>query len=298
LNLEKVDSDGFLFHSFQGDKILIVTALKPINQSDFKSFKSADQSNAHTHADYNAKFKKLQSEIASGRFKKVILSRTKMVDTKQEALTIFNQLNGAHSNTFNYVISNSKIGTWIAATPELLLSTDGSNLKTMALAGTKTAAETWSKKEFEEQKFVTDTIVDNLNEANCRNINLDGPKTTHAGKIEHLLTNISAKMPHESGWIKVLEGLHPTPAVCGIPTTEAKQYIPKLEGYNREFYAGFIGIMKGNKKDFFVNLRCMQLHENSAKLYVGGGITAQSDQDAEWEETERKGQTLARVLKG
>tara|TARA_B110000037_G_scaffold220367_1_gene288043 strand:+ start:23204 stop:24022 length:819 start_codon:yes stop_codon:yes gene_type:complete len=272
--------------------------LEAIAEGDFKSFKSADTSSIQAQTDYNTKFKNLQSEIESGRFKKVILSRTKTIDTNLDALTIFNQLNTAYGNTLNYIISNSEIGTWIAATPELLLSVDGNHLKTMALAGTKTTAEVWSKKEFDEQKFVSDTIVDNLNAANCTDIKLEGPKTTQAGKIEHLLTNISAEMTRERDWINVLKGLHPTPAVCGIPTSEAKQYIPDLEGYNREFYAGFIGMMKGNKKDFFVNLRCMELHENSAKLYVGGGITDQSIKDTEWNETERKAQTLASVLKG
>lgn len=205
-------------------------------------------------------------------------------------------MNKNYANTLNYVISNPELGTWIAATPELLLSTNGNHVKTMALAGTKKMEETWSKKEFEEQKFVSDTIVDNLKLGNCANIISDGPKTTQAGSIEHLLTNITAELSDKSDWVKVLNNLHPTPAVCGVPTQMAKEYIPELEQYNREFYTGFIGIMNDVQKDFFVNLRCMQLNENGAKLYVGGGITAQSIMSAEWNETERKAETLNSVL--
>jgi isochorismate synthase len=47
----------------------------------------------------------------------------------------------------------------------------------------------------------------------------------------------------------------------------------------------------------FVNLRCMQLAGRFAHLYVGGGITAESDPHSEWRETEMKAETMLSVLK-
>lgn len=167
----------------------------------------------------------------------------------------------------------------------------------MSLAGTKTPKEAWSEKEFEEQLLVTDTILKGLQDSQCQNIVIDGPQTIQAGNIEHLLTSIEADLAHKNDWTPVLKNLHPTPAVCGIPTEKAKVFIPELENYDREFYTGFIGIMNESRKDFYVNLRCMQLFDKSAKLYVGGGITAQSNGEAEWNETERKAETMARVLR-
>jgi isochorismate synthase len=294
--MDEASPEGIIFHSFKGNKILSITDLKSINEVDLIAFTTTDTSTEDSKSVYISKFEALQTAIASGRFKKVILSRTKTVLTQHDALTIFKLLNKHYPNTLNYVISNAELGTWIGATPELLLSVEAELVKTMSLAGTKMPNETWSEKEFEEQQLVTDTILKGLRDTQCKNIIIDGPATIQAGKIEHLLTTIQADLNQKSDWAAVLKNLHPTPAVCGIPTSDARDFIPTLENYDREFYTGFIGILNENRKDFYVNLRCMQLFEKSAKLYVGGGITAQSDGEAEWNETERKAETMSNVL--
>ncbi len=117
---------------------------------------------------------------------------------------------------------------------------------------------------------------------------------------------------------KLISAIHPTPAVCGLPKGAAKKFILENENYNREFYTGFLGELNlkktlqrsGNRKNrenqayasitktsaLFVNLRCMKLEDNKAVLFVGGGITKDSNPVAEWEETSNKAQTMKRVL--
>lgn len=166
----------------------------------------------------------------------------------------------------------------------------------MSLAGTKTPENSWTEKEIEEQELVTNSIVEGLKNSNCTNLKTDGPNTIKAGKIEHLRTLISCDLKDKKDWTKVVQTLHPTPAVCGIPKLKAMDYIQQLENHDRQFYTGFIGIVKEDKKDLFVNLRCMQHFNGFAKLYLGGGITAPSDEEAEWLETEKKGMTLGSIL--
>lgn len=245
---------------------------------------------------YFEQFKSLKEAIHQGDFEKIILSRTKIVPTSKNGLSLFERLNQTYFSTFNYLISNPEIGVWMGATPEKLLSVNGVNVETMSLAGTKTTKEHWTPKEEEEQRLVTETIVHHLTETACQQITCKGPETLLAGPIEHLHTKISATMSLPTQWKTVLTALHPTPAVCGLPTQAARQYIPKLEGYNRKFYTGFIGMLTPETKNFFVNLRCMELFEKEAKLYIGGGITAPSEAEAEWNETERKAGTLISVL--
>lgn len=117
---------------------------------------------------------------------------------------------------------------------------------------------------------------------------------------------------------KLIMAIHPTPAVCGLPKESAKKFILENENYNREFYTGFLGELNlkktlqrsGNRKNrenqayasiiktsaLFVNLRCMKLENNNVVLFVGGGITKDSDPEAEWEETRNKAQTMKAVL--
>ena len=86
--------------------------------------------------------------------------------------------------------------------------------------------------------------------------------------------------------------MHPTPAVCGLPKEKALDLIYKTEPYDREYYAGYLGMVEKDTVDFYVNLRCMKIYENTAALFVGGGITANSVAKKEWEETELKAETL------
>ena len=116
-----------------------------------------------------------------------------------------------------------------------------------------------------------------------------------AGKIEHLKSEISAKLLSNSNWQSIVKSLHPTPAVCGIPTNTSKAFIHKNEKHSRAFYTGFIGVIDENV-NCFVNLRCMQLQECKAYLYLGGGLLKASTLEKEWEETERKANTLERFL--
>jgi isochorismate synthase len=117
---------------------------------------------------------------------------------------------------------------------------------------------------------------------------------------------------------KLISAIHPTPAVCGLPKGSAKKFILENENYNREFYTGFLGELNlkktlqrnGNRKNrenqayasitktsaLFVNLRCMKLEAKQAVLFVGGGITKDSNPVAEWEETSNKAQTMKSVL--
>jgi len=96
--------------------------------------------------------------------------------------------------------------------------------------------------------------------------------------------------------------LHPTPAVCGLPKKITKDFILNNEGYNREYYSGFLGeinkdfVSKENNTDLFVNLRCMQITDNKAFIYVGGGITKDSIPENEWKETVNKSMTIKKVL--
>ena len=97
--------------------------------------------------------------------------------------------------------------------------------------------------------------------------------------------------------------LHPTPAVGGLPKTNAISFINENENYNREFYAGYLGEMNyynNSESDLYVNLRCMKIQKNKdnfeANLYIGCGITKDSIPENEWFETVNKAMTLKNVI--
>ena len=106
---------------------------------------------------------------------------------------------------------------------------------------------------------------------------------------------------NENGLYSLVDLLHPTPAVCGLPKEAAKQFILENENYNRSYYTGFLGelnmgLQNKNDSHLFVNLRCMEIEKNEAYIYVGGGITKESNPEEEWEETVAKSNIMLKVL--
>ncbi|MDO9260999.1 MAG: chorismate-binding protein, partial [Flavobacteriaceae bacterium] len=154
----------------------------------------------------------------------------------------------------------------------------------------------WSPKEQIEQQMVTDFIVDELKSA-IQNLTISNPTSVKAGHLWHIKTDIEGEISAESSLEKIIQKLHPTPAVCGFPKNLAKDFILSNEAYNREFYTGFLGEININlTTELFVNLRCMQVENNTISIFVGGGITKDSNPEKEWEETVAKAKTMKNVL--
>ena len=120
-----------------------------------------------------------------------------------------------------------------------------------------------------------------------------------AGSLYHIKTKIKGAFDKkETSLAQITTVLHPTPAVCGTPRDAAFAIIQELEGYNREFYTGFLGPLdlQNNTAQLYVNLRCMKISPAMAMLYVGGGITLDSMPQDEWQETKNKMATMLSVL--
>lgn len=244
------------------------------------------------------------AQIKKGFFKKVVLSRKETIDIKEiDYLQLYKMLLSTYKSAFVYWWYHPKVGMWMGASPETLLSIDDDKFKTMSLAGTQLDRGcddvVWEAKEIEEQQLVTDYIVAQLKTIAIQPKTSD-VRTVKAGSLLHLCTDISGSFTKDDLG-KIINVLHPTPAVCGYPKKEATSFIIKNESYDREFYTGFMGMVTNTKNRskearFYVNLRCMQLKENSIDIYVGGGITSDSVPEKEWEETINKSKIMKKVL--
>ena len=189
----------------------------------------------------------------------------------------------------------------MGATPEKLLESKDNKVHTMALAGTQLFDElhsnNWTEKEYNEQAIVTDYLIEKL-ETITSQVAVSKPYDSKAGNLIHLKTDIVAQLNKDQNLSDTIAVLHPTPAVCGFPKKEAKQFILENENYEREFYAGFLGELNKdfnsgeNNTDLFVNLRCIKIENNLINFYAGGGITKDSIPEIEWDETVNKTNTI------
>ncbi len=249
-------------------------------------------------------------EISEGHIEKVVPSRYKDIGiTGQfDLLNAFDQLCESHPQAFVSLVSSPQTGTWMGATPELLVSVDNQNkFNTVSLAGTlphspeidiKSVA--WTQKEIEEQAMVCRYVINCFKKIRLREYEEHGPRTVVAGNVMHLKTVYEVDMVATSfpqlGSV-MLKLLHPTSAVCGMPFENAYSFLQSHEGYDREFYSGYLGpVQINNESQIFVNLRCMQVYENSIRMYSGAGITIDSNPEKEFEETEIKMKNLQNLI--
>ncbi|MBK7650997.1 MAG: chorismate-binding protein [Flammeovirgaceae bacterium] len=211
------------------------------------------------------------------------------------------------SLAFVSLVSSPETGTWMGATPELLVSVAQNKFKTVALAGTLPYSPdinlkyvAWTQKEIEEQALVCRYIINCFKKIRLREYEEHGPKTIVAGNLMHLKTEyevdtLATNFP-QLGSV-MLKLLHPTSAVCGMPLENSLAFLKDHEGFDRQFYSGYLGpVNLKAESHIYVNLRCMQIFSDKVRIYAGAGVTADSVSETEWMETEMKMHTLQKII--
>lgn len=299
---------GFVFAPFNADERAILFPLEKsevlseeltldVNEFEENSF-SNDEKSKIKHITI---VEKAISKIRESHLQKVVISRKEIVKlTEFNLLEIYQKLLESYTNAFVSIWFHPRVGLWFGATPETLLQIENASFKTMSLAGTQvyqTKKEiVWKSKELEEQQLVTDFIENQLTGISS-NLKIDKTETIRAGNLLHLRTKVEGNLQQNSSLKSLIRALHPTPAVCGLPRNTAKNFIIQNENYQRSFYTGFLGELNiKHKSSLFVNLRCMEINNKTASIYVGGGITKDSNASKEWEETVFKSKTMKKVL--
>lgn len=304
--LKDSDHSGFLFAPFKKAAPYLLIPDGHIEE-DFEDLRPISTGSAQTVAftpmereNHLKLVERAVAHIKAGEFKKVVVSHAFDVPVDKEPHELFQILLQRYPKTFCYLWYHPNIGLWMGATPETLLHLEGDRLTTMSLAGTLPfeagKGPEWGTKEVEEQALVTQYIQQNLT-AHVAAVEVGAVASVRAGNLWHLRSILSGK--NISDMATIAQALHPTPAVCGLPKEASKAFILDQEHYDREFYTGYLGEhnLKGKENGhLFVNLRCMQMFPNRAKIYVGGGITKDSVPEKEWNEILIKSNTMLQVI--
>lgn len=306
-----LSESGFVFAPFlKSDNIVLFNSEnsqyleEEISISD--SIKNSEIDKNDSASEFHIELvQKTIEEIQKGTIKKIVISRKEEVQLIDfDLLKIFKNLLLKYKNALVYAWYHPKVGLWLGATPETLLSIEDNIFTTMSLAGTQQKINdeepNWSLKEYEEQQLVTDYIERQLSLISSE-LNILPRQTTLAGSLWHLKTKINGVLKKEKRLYDLVYKLHPTPAICGFPKEEARTFILQNENYDRTFYTGFLGELNiktsnSTKSNLFVNLRCMNIKSKIANLFIGGGITKDSNAQREWLETVAKSQTMKTIL--
>jgi isochorismate synthase len=250
------------------------------------------------------------TRIADGGMEKVVLSRR--LDVTGPRCFDIGRLVGALSCLFPscQIVNLRRNGkSFVAATPERLLSQRGTRLTVDAIAGTAARAETAerdaeltlalrnSDKNLREHRCVIDAIAEALSDCCDRIATPAHPQVMQLSNAQHLWSPIEAVPRSDTNVFRLAERLHPTPATNGQPRDRARDWLRVGEPFDRGWYTGAAGIVEPDLSgELWVLLRCARVCANRAELYAGAGIVSGSDAVSEWDETEAKLQAMLTAL--
>lgn len=288
------ETEGFIFSNFEANVFYGFQTIEEEYKGLLPLHVLNDRPYVYTTREYLLQAHSFLNGIQQIGLDKAVFSRIKSRTFPiDQAENLFHELCKTYPKACVYLLSSQMLGTWIGATPEILLEIHQGQLFTMALAGTKKSNSTdiWGQKELKEQAYVTSFIEQNLNRLKIKDLEIQGPYDYEAGPVTHLRTDISGTSEGISN-VEIIKGLHPTPAVSGLPQQAAMELISSVEYHHRMLYTGIVGWLGKEHTRLYVNLRCAQLQENEAFLYLGGGFTKDSIPELELDETENKSKTL------
>ena len=218
-------------------------------------------------------------------------------------------LNAEYPDCYRFLFEPRPFHAFYGATPELLVRLNGRSLQTMGLAGSIPRGETAVEDEALSQQLLTSTknlhehilVVESI-QRRLAPLSSDlhipaQPTTLKLGYIQHLYTPINATLRQASGILTLLQNLHPTPALGGQPRELAIPFISQAEPVPRGWYGAPVGWLDHNLNGTFgVAIRSAITQDRRVWLYAGAGIVADSDPQAEWDETALKFKPMLNAL--
>lgn len=275
----------------------------PVNGKNIASHLQQEVIPSASTEEYAACFQTFIHALHDHTFDKLVLSRCYSIDkiTDFSLSSVFRAACSRYIHSYIYLCYTPQTGIWLGSTPEIILSGGKGEWSTVALAGTQPLQDgklpqIWDEKNRKEQDYVTSYIRRQLLSLGIHPTE-NGPYPAYAGALSHLKTDFHFSLADNHCLGDLLKLLHPTPAVCGLPKEKAYQFILDNEGYDRRYYSGFIGWLDPEgQTDLYVNLRCMHIGDHLLMLYAGGGLLASSELNDEWQETEKKLQTMKQII--
>lgn len=241
---------------------------------------------------------------------KVVLARKSVFEFEEDInpVNLVQKLRMANSQLFYFLFQFDANSAFLGGSPELLYMRSGRQFKSEAIAGTRPCGETAEQteaygkdllkceKDLREHRFVLDSIEKNLQEI-CDTVDVDDHVSLlQLSRVQHLHCRLQGVLSQGITDAQIINLMHPTPAVGGIPKAKAIAAIRQLEHFDRGWYAAPIGYISRDEAEFVVAIRSALVRQNSLSLFSGAGIVEGSNSASEWEEIENKISNFIKVI--
>ncbi|WP_044340361.1 isochorismate synthase [Rossellomorea aquimaris] len=252
------------------------------------------------------------SRLKQGEMEKVVLARKCEVSFDAQVSSDFVLDNLWKQQPDSFVFSFEREDScFIGATPERLVKKSGEEILSTCLAGSIARGETLESDEKlgeelledEKNRYEHQLVVESIQDALaplCETLTIpSSPQLMKLKDIQHLYTPVIGQASEHTSLINLVEKLHPTPALGGVPRDKALHVIREEEDMDRGLYAGPVGWIDAyGNGEYAVALRSGLLQRDKAYLYAGCGIVADSQPESEFKETQMKFRPMLRALGG
>ncbi len=260
--------------------------------------------------DYKSAITKLKNYIISGDVYIANMTQRFYTESTEDSFEIYKKLRSINKAPFSAYMNFNDFQI-ISSSPERFLEVNNRKVVTRPIKGTRPRGKTKeediknslellnSEKDKAELLMVVDLERNDLSKV-CKHHSV---KVTELFKLEtyatvfHLVSTVEGELKDEVSAIKCIKECFPGGSITGTPKIRAMEIIEELEALKRNIYTGSIGYFdfRGNA-DFNIAIRTIIKKDNKAYFGVGGGITYDSNEEDEYNETLDKAKALMRVL--
>lgn len=250
------------------------------------------------------------TDIRAGKAEKIVLARDicGQCEGVIDPRWVFNNLLAEYRNSWNYLVEGL-----VGSSPEILVRRENGLTTSRVLAGTmprldevsdtaQAARLIASNKDMREHRYAVASVIEALKPLLNGMHAPEAPYVLTLPNLLHLATDICGVSDPDMNTLTLAQAVHPTAAVCGTPTAQAKEWIAKHELMDRGRYAGPVGWMDvQGDGEWALALRCGQVcadDPHKMKLFAGAGIVAESRPHSELVETETKFRLMKTALRG
>jgi menaquinone-specific isochorismate synthase len=239
---------------------------------------------------------KAKEALSHNILEKVVLARIATFEciTPPDPFAITAKLKSRAKNAtvFCYAFENM---AFLGASPELLFSKQGNTIQTEAVAGTLRRGNTpkedvrLEKELFDSEKAQSEIYpVIHYLKRNLPSLSFSPVYVKKTPNVQHLCAKAEGICEETLDNSAIIQKIHPTPALLGLPTNAALDFIKKTESFQRGLYGGTLGWSTPQKSVWIVAIRCCLIQGATVKLYTGAGIVPGSNPEEEWDELNHK----------
>jgi anthranilate synthase component 1 len=260
-------------------------------------------------AAYHQAVERAKRYIFEGDIMQVVPSQRMSKPFRASPLALYRALRTINPSPYMYYFDFGGFHV-VGASPEILARLEGDTVTVRPIAGTRRRGATPAEDAALEKELLADAkeraehlmLVDLGRNDAGRVAQTGSVRVTEQMIVEryshvmHIVSNVEGRLKPGLNAIDVLRATFPAGTVSGAPKVRAMEIIDELEPVKRGVYAGAVGYLgfHGNM-DVAIALRTAVVKDGKLYVQAGGGIVADSQPAAEWQETQSKARALLRA---